>query len=319
MDNHSSNISPTAQKIGAQNYPYKRNISRQEETTISSWRSSNSIHIDLSVLSMMSDECGKNGRSTALIRDVAYDGYHLNVIDQKMDAKKQVFVFIQFDIAPLFAVNARQFTVKLPAFLAYQGIYWFGNLAVIIYENIAHRVFDKGVLRSETFSLYDFMQQSSKTHQDDRENIELDSIERDHIFLSAESYRLAFLKNRDYYSGINYALACNIMASRESDPFEAMAYYGRAIITRNEVIHICQEHISSPEFKQSSTVDQMWIYLAMAEAHFGLGQNDIEKKYLSEAQKVVGSKKYRFKAYYQQRSILAQAIARYQKKMERFD
>jgi tetratricopeptide (TPR) repeat protein len=95
-------------------------------------------------------------------------------------------------------------------------------------------------------------------------------------------YEKGFYIGEDYYNGINLAYLFNIKATSENNKFLAFANYGNAIRIRKKIIDICINIMEHKSWKERD--DKEWVSLTLAEAYFGIGDVENERKALLEAQ-----------------------------------
>jgi hypothetical protein len=100
-------------------------------------------------------------------------------------------------------------------------------------------------------------------------------------------YEKGFYIANDYYNGINFALLLNQKATLETNPIDALGYYGSAKRIREKVKHICLMHVESNSWQ--SRDDQIWILLTLAEASLGLDDYIEEEHYLALARELPDS------------------------------
>lgn len=137
-------------------------------------------------------------------------------------------------------------------------------------------------------------------------NKRLFEISSDKQFLEKSQwfYSRGFYIRQDYYNGINVAFLNLLNAAIESDQFTSFASYGNAMSTRKKVIEICSHIISEKTFNGRD--DKHWIYLTMAEAHYGLGGFDLEQQCLSLA-KENGADEFSLVSYEEQKKKIEKA------------
>jgi len=92
----------------------------------------------------------------------------------------------------------------------------------------------------------------------------------DYLDLSIEFYERGFYIAQDYYNGINVAYMYTVKADEASDPFDATVNYGHALLLRKKVAEVCEAIIDADGFEKRG--DKQWIYMTLAEAHLGRGQ-----------------------------------------------
>jgi hypothetical protein len=90
-----------------------------------------------------------------------------------------------------------------------------------------------------------------------------------------------YVKN-DYYNGINLAFLLNVRAAlkAEAEPAEAVADFVLAQRTRRRVLEICQGLLDS---NAQNRADTYWIKATLAEAWFGLGDEQKSAELLEQA------------------------------------
>lgn len=89
---------------------------------------------------------------------------------------------------------------------------------------------------------------------------------------SIRFYEKGYYIGNDYYNGINLAYLFNARAISQDDKFEAVADFGNAMRIRKQIIRICRQIIESKGWAERDDDDKGWVYLTLAEAHFGLGE-----------------------------------------------
>jgi tetratricopeptide (TPR) repeat protein len=102
-----------------------------------------------------------------------------------------------------------------------------------------------------------------------------------HLDKSLSFYEKGYYDQLDYYNAINTAFLYLLKANRQADKLGSVAYYDHCIETWAEVIVMCQKIIYSPDFDRRN--DKHWVYQSLAQAHYGLGQQD----HYDEASKMV--------------------------------
>jgi len=90
-------------------------------------------------------------------------------------------------------------------------------------------------------------------------------------------YERGFYVKQDYYNGINVAYMYTQRANLLPDRFDAIVSYGHANMIRRHVVEICQDLIND-ETGFAGRGDQEWVFLTLAEAFHGLGQNADEDR-----------------------------------------
>lgn len=101
---------------------------------------------------------------------------------------------------------------------------------------------------------------------------------------SRHFYERGFYVKQDYYNGINVAFLYLLKSSLSNTNFEIYANYGQAIKIWNEIITKWSRVVESDNFEERG--DKEWIYLTLAEANFGIQNNEQEEKYFELAIKL---------------------------------
>ena len=96
---------------------------------------------------------------------------------------------------------------------------------------------------------------------------------------SLHYYERGYYVKQDYYNGINIAFLYCLKASLSEDKFYIYANYGQATKIWNEIITKWTRIVNTESFKERG--DQEWIYLTLAEAHFGVGNIEKETEYIN--------------------------------------
>ncbi len=98
--------------------------------------------------------------------------------------------------------------------------------------------------------------------------------DREYFGRSVGFYERGFYISQDYYSGINVAFMYTVDAANlaeRGDRFGAIVSHGHANIIRSKVAAICEAIIADDStFERRS--DQVWVYQALWEAYFGMGE-----------------------------------------------
>jgi tetratricopeptide (TPR) repeat protein len=92
-------------------------------------------------------------------------------------------------------------------------------------------------------------------------------------------YSRGFYIKQDYYNGINLAFMLSLKATLTPAQIEAFGYYGQAIEIRKKVTSFCEMLVNDKNFK--SRDDREWVWLTLAEAAFGRGDQAMESQYLA--------------------------------------
>ena len=107
---------------------------------------------------------------------------------------------------------------------------------------------------------------------------------------AVRAYERGFYRRNDSYNGINYAYMLNERAAVNIvDSAQAEADFMQARRVRKEVISICHQWLESnaptaslpPESKLSEK--RYWVLATLAEAYYGLGEDDVAQQRLEEA------------------------------------
>jgi hypothetical protein len=107
--------------------------------------------------------------------------------------------------------------------------------------------------------------------------------DRSHLDEAVRAYERGFYLRNDYYNGINFAFLLNVRAAN-TDLAEAIADFVRARRVRKEVSEICERWLeTNPEPTGSEVTEgavqkyqesRYWVLATLAEAYFGLGENE---------------------------------------------
>ena len=124
-------------------------------------------------------------------------------------------------------------------------------------------------------------------------------------------YSRGFYIKQDYYNGINTAFLYTLKSSLDEDQFQAYANFGQGIEIRKKVIELCQQIISEVNFKLRE--DKEWIYLTIAEAFFGIGDEKKENEFLNLA-KEIQQGEFALNSYYEQRDKIEKSITLFNNK-----
>jgi hypothetical protein len=109
---------------------------------------------------------------------------------------------------------------------------------------------------------------------------------------AVRSYERGFYLRNDSYNGINVAYLLNARAAHATDPAEAIADFVLARRIRKEVLTICERWMAdnppategaSDESQAEYQKRRYWMLATMAEAHLGLGDEDVSRHLLEEA------------------------------------
>ncbi|TYB76296.1 tetratricopeptide repeat-containing protein [Bizionia myxarmorum] len=101
---------------------------------------------------------------------------------------------------------------------------------------------------------------------------------------SRHYYERGFYVKQDYYNGINVAFLYLLKASLSENKFDIYANYGQARKVWIEIITKWSRVVESDKFEDRG--DKEWIYLTLAEAHFGLQNKEQEERYFELAIKL---------------------------------
>ena len=104
--------------------------------------------------------------------------------------------------------------------------------------------------------------------------------DRKHLDEAVRGYARGFFLRNDYYNGINLAYLLNVRSANAKTRAEAIADFVQAQRIRQEVLTICESLIAQ---EQLPNTDKYWVLATMAEAHLGLGKDDLAAQRLQEA------------------------------------
>jgi tetratricopeptide (TPR) repeat protein len=117
--------------------------------------------------------------------------------------------------------------------------------------------------------------------------------DRSHLDEAVRSYERGFYLRSDYYNGINFAFLLNVRAANTGDVAEAIADFVQARRVRKEVIEICERWLeANPEPTSSEATEgalqkyqesRYWVLATLAEAYFGLGENEQAEHWQTKA------------------------------------
>ena len=100
---------------------------------------------------------------------------------------------------------------------------------------------------------------------------------------SVRGYERGFYLRHDYYNGINLAYLLNVRAANAANTAEAIADFVQAQRIRREVIRICQQCLKMDEPAPEA---RYWILATMAEAYFGIGDDEPGERTLKDASSI---------------------------------
>jgi hypothetical protein len=107
---------------------------------------------------------------------------------------------------------------------------------------------------------------------------------------AVRGYGRGFSLRKDYYNAINYAFLLNVRAAvNTADSEQAGADVAEARRAYQEVVEICNQWLESnartAPLPPGSKFPEKWYWVlaARAEAHYGLGENDVAEQRLQEA------------------------------------
>jgi tetratricopeptide repeat protein len=116
---------------------------------------------------------------------------------------------------------------------------------------------------------------------------------RSHLDEAVRAYERGFYLRNDYYNGINFAFLLNVRAANTDDAAEAIADFVQARRVRKEVIEICERWLeTNPEPTGSEPTEgalqkyqesRYWVLATLAEAYFGLGENEQAAQWQTKA------------------------------------
>jgi len=135
----------------------------------------------------------------------------------------------------------------------------------------------------------------------------------EYLYRAVWYYEKGFYLGEDYYNGVNLAYLFTQQAVLEEDKFEAYAAYGNAQRVRRKVMQICETLMTGKIWDNRE--DKAWIYLTLAECHYGLGAQAKEKEFVEKAKTVVEGS-FEIDSYQTQRSKLEEHITAFHKKFE---
>lgn len=104
--------------------------------------------------------------------------------------------------------------------------------------------------------------------------------DRKHLDEAIRGYARGFFLRNDYYNGINLAYLLNVRSANATSRAEAITDFVQAERIRKEVLSICESLI---EQEQLPVSDKYWVLATMAEAHLGMGNDDLAAQKLQEA------------------------------------
>jgi tetratricopeptide (TPR) repeat protein len=110
---------------------------------------------------------------------------------------------------------------------------------------------------------------------------------------AVRAYERGFYLRNDYYNGINFAFLLNVRAANTGDVAEAIADFVQARRVRKEVIEICERWLeANPEPAGSEATEdalkkyqesRYWVLATLAEAYFGLGEDEQAEQHRTKA------------------------------------
>jgi hypothetical protein len=100
---------------------------------------------------------------------------------------------------------------------------------------------------------------------------------------SVRGYERGFYLRHDYYNGINLAYLLNVRAANAANAADAIADFVQAQRIRREVIRICQQCLKTDDPAREA---RYWIQATMAEAYFGIGDDDQGQRVLKDASSI---------------------------------
>lgn len=106
------------------------------------------------------------------------------------------------------------------------------------------------------------------------------SCDREYLKRAIQYYGKGFQLKNDYYTGENYALCLDIMASIEKDPDEKAYNLVAAKKARKRILEILSDIITDEADIISE--DSKWAYATIANCYFALGDEDSANKYESK-------------------------------------
>jgi tetratricopeptide (TPR) repeat protein len=105
---------------------------------------------------------------------------------------------------------------------------------------------------------------------------------------AVRAYERGFSLRKDYYNGINYAFLLNVRgagANRAGKNAEADVDFAEAQRACQQVVQICEDWLAqNPKPDERREIEaKYWVLATLAEAHYGLGENDAAEQRLEEA------------------------------------
>lgn len=135
---------------------------------------------------------------------------------------------------------------------------------------------------------------------------------REWFELSLWFYERGFYVRQDYYNGINVAYLYTLSAARlQSTRDEAMTDFLHANRIRRRVLRICDRIRGEKSFRERG--DKHWILLTMAEAYFGVGDEENMNAVLKEA-KAESRGKFDLSTFQEQKRKLQSLMREYRDK-----
>ena len=112
-----------------------------------------------------------------------------------------------------------------------------------------------------------------------------------HLDEAVRAYERGFHLRHDYYNGINLAFPLNVRAVNTGDSKEARADFAEAGRARKEVVQICEDWLAANSTPDGQREDEAkyWVLATLAEAHYGLGENDAAEQRLAEARAIASA------------------------------
>ncbi|OJW77438.1 MAG: hypothetical protein BGO69_18220 [Bacteroidetes bacterium 46-16] len=123
---------------------------------------------------------------------------------------------------------------------------------------------------------------------------------------SLKYYERGFHIGNDYYNGINAAYLYTLLSVESEDIFDAYANFGQGNLIRKRVIEICNDIIASKIWDERE--DKQWVLLSLAEAYFGVGDEEKVSEIVSDVGKLFGDD-FSMDSFRTQQQKLTDAIA----------
>lgn len=121
---------------------------------------------------------------------------------------------------------------------------------------------------------------------------------------SLHYYERGYYVKQDYYNGINVAFLYLVKASLSESIFNFYAFYGQAKNVWQDVVKKCKRIVENSDFNDRG--DKEWIYLTLAEAYFGLGDEINEDNQLNHVNKL-NDTTFAINSYKEQKEKLIEA------------